>query len=488
VPLYEFEEGSSRKFYRIELAGTRVHLNWGRIGTDGEHQVLVHATEQEARAEYDRQRAKRTYERGYRLVVDEDAPHDPESVARERLAKPAPLSDSPRFLFVHRKQQRFAWVEARGAMLLHAEGLQAEVTKPPTQKPCGSAAAAVRERDAMVAKWLRKGYELDTFGVKEPPKRRAPKPVLHENLELERVVAEDAFDDARWQVLEDWLLEREDDARAELVRFEKAGQRADEAEARGKVLPSLLGPKHAAIAKALVGSEWRAGFLLAFRFHEPKRSSEALFAALLAAPAARLVRELELELELPIRAPALCTRLAMATCARSIRLLDITLTSQADTPAELDGELLRNLVRLERLRVRAPELRLRNIGALPGLRALEVMLGSVDELRRLVGESLPVNELTLDVRRIVWRDAPRLPNLTRPLAPLLARVNTPALEHLKLYCDAPQLVQELAEALRTSPLLPQLRTLSFGGGKVPPIAGFEHLDSLELPFGVRLSP
>src|SRR6185436_20611602 len=40
MPLYELEEGTSRKFYRIELHGNRVHLNWGRIGSEGEHQVL----------------------------------------------------------------------------------------------------------------------------------------------------------------------------------------------------------------------------------------------------------------------------------------------------------------------------------------------------------------------------------------------------------------------------------------------------------------
>jgi predicted DNA-binding WGR domain protein len=36
VVLYELEEGTSRKFYRIELVGLRVELWWSRIGSTGQ--------------------------------------------------------------------------------------------------------------------------------------------------------------------------------------------------------------------------------------------------------------------------------------------------------------------------------------------------------------------------------------------------------------------------------------------------------------------
>jgi uncharacterized protein (TIGR02996 family) len=41
---------------------------------------------------------------------------------------------------------------------------------------------------------------------------------LLENPELERAIAEDPYDEERWIVLEDWLLEQ-DDPRAILVRL-----------------------------------------------------------------------------------------------------------------------------------------------------------------------------------------------------------------------------------------------------------------------------
>src|SRR5471032_1912547 len=109
MPLFELVEGASRKFYRIEHEGTRVSLHWARIDTKGEREILELATEAEALAEYNRQIEKRR-DRGYSLVVDEAVPHD---AATHRLARAAPLSKSPRFLFVHRRGKRFAWVEAR---------------------------------------------------------------------------------------------------------------------------------------------------------------------------------------------------------------------------------------------------------------------------------------------------------------------------------------------------------------------------------------
>lgn len=301
VPLYEYIEGTSRKYYRIDLDDRRVLLHWGRIGTEGEHQTLSFETAALAKAEYDRQCQKRTSDRGYFLIVDESIPHDPEVVSRQRLAKTAPLGDSPRFLFV--KRERFAWVEARGSMLWSVKGVRAQEDQlAPKQQQLGSPAAAIAARDAMIAKLLANGYDLETFGKSDKPTKKS-KPKLVDATALERMVAEDPYDADRWSVLEDFLLEQ-GDVRGELVALAKAKQLAEEAQARGLVMLQLLGKKHQAISRALSSPMWRAGYLVECTI-EPVRSMPEICAGLFASPAARLLRKLHVWLEGSAEAVAL---------------------------------------------------------------------------------------------------------------------------------------------------------------------------------------
>ena len=59
MPLFKFDEGASRKFYRIGLVGTRVKLPWGRIGSAGKEQVLEFESAAAAQRELDQQCSKR---------------------------------------------------------------------------------------------------------------------------------------------------------------------------------------------------------------------------------------------------------------------------------------------------------------------------------------------------------------------------------------------------------------------------------------------
>src|SRR5689334_1851439 len=142
MALYELEEGTSRKFYRVEREGTRVVLSWGRIGSAGERKVIELASEAEARVEYDDQIAKRRAH-GYRLVLDESIPHDPEAERQAKLARGAPLGASPRFWFVHKKKRAFAWLEVRGSVFVVARGKSGdENVAKPAETPLASPAAA----------------------------------------------------------------------------------------------------------------------------------------------------------------------------------------------------------------------------------------------------------------------------------------------------------------------------------------------------------
>lgn len=322
VPLYEYIEGTSRKYYRIDLDDRRVLLHWGRIGTEGEHQILSFETPELAKAEYDRQRDKRTSDRGYHLIVDESVPHDPEVVSRQRLAKTAPLGDSPRFLFV--KRERFAWVEARGSMLWSVKGTRAQEDQlAPKQQELGSPAAAIAARDAMIAKLLANGYDLETFGKSDKPSKRS-KPKLVDASELERMVAEEPYDQDRWSVLEDFLLEQ-GDVRGELVALAKANQLAEEAQVRGLVMLQLLGKKHQAISRALTTPSWRAGYVVEC-WIEPVRSMPQICAAFFASPAARLLRKLDVWTD--VHAEAVAVEIVKASLP-ALRELHLQVESEA---------------------------------------------------------------------------------------------------------------------------------------------------------------
>jgi predicted DNA-binding WGR domain protein len=164
MALFELEEGTSRKFYRVELDGKRVVMHWGRIGSAGTRKVIELGSEAEAKREYDSQVWKRR-EHGYALVVDESKPRDPEA-AREKanadaLAKGAPLTKNARFHFVHQKKRIGAWLEVRGSTLVRGDDTGALVeTKHASERD------ATRARDAATAKLLAEGWALDAFGKK----------------------------------------------------------------------------------------------------------------------------------------------------------------------------------------------------------------------------------------------------------------------------------------------------------------------------------
>lgn len=83
MPRYEFTEGSSRKFWEIELDGTSFTTTYGRIGTDGQTSMKEWDSEERARKEYDKLIAEKT-KKGYELVSGDGA-----------AAKAAPLAATP---------------------------------------------------------------------------------------------------------------------------------------------------------------------------------------------------------------------------------------------------------------------------------------------------------------------------------------------------------------------------------------------------------
>mgnify|MGYP000016348137 CR=1 FL=1 len=82
---YEYNEGSSRKFWEYKVAGRDLHVGWGRIGTDGKQQTKSFATPAAARAAGEAL-ARAKVKKGYAAV---------KATAKRATPKPAPAIKGP---------------------------------------------------------------------------------------------------------------------------------------------------------------------------------------------------------------------------------------------------------------------------------------------------------------------------------------------------------------------------------------------------------
>jgi uncharacterized protein (TIGR02996 family) len=90
MPLYEFTEGSSSKFWEITLSGNSFTTRWGKIGTKGQEKTQSFSNPVEARREYEKLISEKT-KKGYERVGDAGgAEEDEEGGDTASLAKRNP--------------------------------------------------------------------------------------------------------------------------------------------------------------------------------------------------------------------------------------------------------------------------------------------------------------------------------------------------------------------------------------------------------------
>lgn len=181
--------------------------------------------------------------------------------------------------------------------------------------------AASAEYDRQVSAVYTRGYRLVRDWV-DPPLAHDP--------QLEAMIAEDPDDEARWMVLADWVLTC-DDVRAHIVRFEQTRRSRDPSETWGQYPIPLFGDDDAAalLTDPLSRGEWQAGHVRACRL----QCDAELIAAFVAAPATRLVRQLELDAWGGPSLLAALRALAGAPCKRTLRRLKLV----ANQPIEVDA-------------------------------------------------------------------------------------------------------------------------------------------------------
>ena len=165
--------------------------------------------------------------------------------------------------------------------------------------------------DRQIVKVYERGYRLVRDWV-DPP--------LAHDAKLEAMIAEDPYDDERWMVLADWVL-TQDDARANIVRFEQSRRSRDPAEAWGQYPVQLFGGARAAelLTEQLSRGDWQAGHVRACRL-VLDGDNRGVLDAFLAAPATRLVRDLGLVLGASLLDEAL-DALETAPCRPVLRRL-----------------------------------------------------------------------------------------------------------------------------------------------------------------------
>ena len=67
MPRYEFSEGSSNKFWEINLSGKSFTTTYGKIGTSGQTTIKSWKDNAEAKTQYDKLITEKT-KKGYELV------------------------------------------------------------------------------------------------------------------------------------------------------------------------------------------------------------------------------------------------------------------------------------------------------------------------------------------------------------------------------------------------------------------------------------
>jgi predicted DNA-binding WGR domain protein len=182
MPRYEFSEGSSNKFWQIDLEGTSFTTTYGRLGTDGQSSLKEYDSEEKAKKEYDKLVAEKV-KKGYTLVggaapaaakpaakakpVFDDEGDDDED-AKPAKAKPAAkpaatvasnggTSGARYFEFVEGTSSKFWEIALEGTSFTTRYG-KIGTDGQQSLKEYDSAVKAQAEYNKLVAEKTKKGY------------------------------------------------------------------------------------------------------------------------------------------------------------------------------------------------------------------------------------------------------------------------------------------------------------------------------------------
>lgn len=175
MPRYEFSEGTSNKFWEINLSGKSFTTTYGKIGTSGQTTIKQFKSDAEAKKEYDKliaEKVKKGYQpadgAGGASADDDDdvAPPVAKKPAAKAAAKPAakPASSNgdksaPRYFeFIEGTSNKF-WEIRLEATSVRTRYGKIGTGGQQTLKEFDSVEKATREYDKLVNEKTKKGYE-----------------------------------------------------------------------------------------------------------------------------------------------------------------------------------------------------------------------------------------------------------------------------------------------------------------------------------------
>jgi uncharacterized protein (TIGR02996 family) len=217
MPRYEFIEGSSSKFWEIDLLGKSFTTKFGKIGSNGQTKLKEHGNEAAAKAEYDKLIAEKT-KKGYALVGGGKAAKAAKAKA-DKPAKPAKQAggSGQYFEFTEGGSSKFWEITLDGAahtVRFGKIGTDGQTSKKSFKNP-GEARA---DHDKLVAEKTKKGYTLVRGAAPAGPVVKHAR-----NDKLEAAIEKDPDSSDAYLVYADWL-QGEGDPRGELIVLQHANK------------------------------------------------------------------------------------------------------------------------------------------------------------------------------------------------------------------------------------------------------------------------
>jgi uncharacterized protein (TIGR02996 family) len=218
MPRYEFQEGTSSKFWEINLLGKSFTTKFGKIGSNGQTKIKDCASEAAAKAEVDKLIAEKT-KKGYQPAGGGSAKSVAKPKAPAGKTAPAPKSAGQYFELKDGSSSKFWEITLDGkahAVRFGKIGADGQTSTKSFKSP-GEARA---DHDKLVAEKTKKGYKLVRG---EAP--ASPTTIHARNEKLEAAIAADPDNVDAYLVYADWL-QSQSDPRGELVVLQHANKTA----------------------------------------------------------------------------------------------------------------------------------------------------------------------------------------------------------------------------------------------------------------------
>ncbi|HEY1811357.1 MAG TPA: WGR domain-containing protein [Kofleriaceae bacterium] len=224
MPRYELSEGSSNKFWEINLDGASFTTTYGKLGASGQTTIKKWKDAGQAKLEYEKLIGEKT-KKGYALVGGNGKAKAAPAPAKAAKAPTKAANGKRYFELVDGSSSKFWEASVDGTTLKTRHG-KIGATGQIVIKEFSAKPEAIAAMDKLVAEKTKKGY-VEGGGGEPPADDAEPAKATGgfkrdaRNPDLEKAIAADPFDRQAYAVFGDWLQEQ-GDPRGELIALQLA--------------------------------------------------------------------------------------------------------------------------------------------------------------------------------------------------------------------------------------------------------------------------